>query len=222
MSERNFADGAGTRHFGIYPAIVTDIVDDEGLGRVEVRLPWLGDDGDKAGRAWATMVSPYADDDQGLQVMPEVGTQVVVAFEAGDLRRPYVLGATWNGKETMPSSPTAANNTRILKTRSGSQLKFEDVPAAAKITLSTANGHTLSLDDGTGQVLLQHVSGSSIMLDIAGKVTITATSMVDINAPVLNVHAATANFDGMITCTTVLPNTAVVSPLYTPGVGNIW
>jgi uncharacterized protein involved in type VI secretion and phage assembly len=216
------ADGAGTRHFGIYPAIVTDVVDPENLGRVQVRMPWLGDDGDKAARAWATLVSPYADDDQGLQILPEVDSQVVVAFEAGDLRRPYVLGATWNGKEAMPTKPTAANNVRILRTRSGSELKFDDVDGVPTVTLSTPTGHTLTLDDATGQVRLQHFSGPSIVFDITGKVTITANTMVDINAPVLNVHAATANFDGIITCTTVIPNTAVVSPMYTPGVGNIW
>ena len=39
-------DGGALRYFGVYPAIVTDIVDPESLGRIEVKLPWLGEDGD--------------------------------------------------------------------------------------------------------------------------------------------------------------------------------
>jgi uncharacterized protein involved in type VI secretion and phage assembly len=90
VSER--VDGGGPRHFGLYPAIVTDIVDPERLGRVQVRLPWLGDDGAQV-RAWATLLSPYAEDGQGFLAFPSVDTQVVVGFEAGDPRRPYVVGA---------------------------------------------------------------------------------------------------------------------------------
>src|SRR5690606_32797767 len=89
MTGDHLPDGDGPRFFGLYPAIVTDVVDDAGLGRVEVRFPWLGNDGDQRVRARATLLSPYADRDQGLQFVPEKGSQVVVAFEAGDPRRPY-------------------------------------------------------------------------------------------------------------------------------------
>ena len=85
-------------YFGLYPALVADIVDPEHLGRVQVRFPWLGEAGQDV-RAWATLLSPYADNDQGLLALPEVDSQVVVGFEAGNLRRPYVVGACWNGRE---------------------------------------------------------------------------------------------------------------------------
>ena len=74
----------GSSFFGLYPAIVTDIVDPDRLGRVQVSFPWLGSDGDGV-RAWATLVAPYADDNKGFVALPEVQTQVVVGFEAGDL-----------------------------------------------------------------------------------------------------------------------------------------
>ena len=59
-------DGEGPRYFGLYPAIVTDIVDPESLGRIEVKFPWLGD---SDVRAWATLLTPYADDGQGFDVV---------------------------------------------------------------------------------------------------------------------------------------------------------
>jgi uncharacterized protein involved in type VI secretion and phage assembly len=215
-------DGGARRHFGVYPAIVTDLVDPERLGRVEVKFPWLGTQGADDVRAWATLVSPYADDDQGLEILPEVDTQVVVAFEAGELRRPYVIGASWNGAESLPEDPVAANNLRLLKSRAGSRLEFDDSDGAAKVTISMQSGHKVVLDDAANEVTVTHSNGCVIKLEISGKITMQANASVDITAPVLNVHAATANFDGVVNCTTMNASAAVTSPSYTPGAGNIW
>ncbi len=215
-------DGAGPRYFGLYPAIVTNIVDPNGLGRIEVRFPWLGDDGGQAVRSWATLLTPYADDDQGLQILPSVDSQVVVAFEAGDPRRPYIVGACWNGRESLPETPEAANDKRTLKTRSGSLLEFDDRQGAEKITLSTASGHKLVLDNASLSVTVEHSGGSVITMNAAGQVEIRANATVEVNAAALNVHAPVANFDGIINCTTLIASSGVVSPAYTPGAGNIW
>lgn len=210
-----------TGHYGLYPAIVTDIVDPEDLGRVEVKLPWLGADGDTV-RAWATLLTPYAEADQGFQFMPSVDTEVVVGFEAGDLRRPYVVGAAWNGREAQPESPTASNDLRLIRTRSGSLLEFDDTDGASKVTLSMRSGHSLTMDDASQEVKLAHANGCSITMDAAGNVKIQANVAVDVTASVMNVHAPVANFDGLINCTTLIASTGVVSPSYTPGAGNIW
>jgi uncharacterized protein involved in type VI secretion and phage assembly len=214
-------DGDASRYFGVYPAIVTNIVDSDNLGRIQVKFPALGADGDSV-RAWATLLTPYADDDQGYEMLPAVDSQVAVAFEAGDLRRPYILGACWNGKESLPESPDVANNKRLIKTRSGSLLEFDDTDGAAKITLSTSSGHKLLLDDGGTQVVLTHSNGSVITFNAGGQIEIQANATVEITASALNVHAATATFDGMVNCTTLNASVGVVSPSYTPGAGNIW
>ena len=212
-------DGAA-RHWGVYPAIVTDVVDPERLGRIQVSLPWLGS-GDEA-RAWATLLTPYADDDQGFEALPSVDTQVVVAFEAGDLRRPYIVGSCWNGKEALPEAAAAPNNKRLIKSRAGSLLEFDDTDGAVKVTLSLKSGHKLVLDDGAQQVTLSHSNGCTITMDPAGNVKINANVNVDVTASVLNVHAPVANFDGVINCQTMVASVGVVSPMYTPGAGNIW
>jgi uncharacterized protein involved in type VI secretion and phage assembly len=215
-------DGDARRHFGVYPAIVTDIVDPDDLGRIQVKLPWLGTDGDRDVRAWATLLTPYADDDQGFFVLPAVDTQVVVAFEAGDLRRPYIVGSAWNGKEAMPESPAQANDKRLVKTRAGSLLEFDDTEGAPKVTVSTQSGHTLVLDDGQQEVTLRHANGCVITLNAGGQVEVRANATVEITASAVNVHAASAIFDGLVQCTTLIATSAVVSPSYTPGAGNVW
>jgi uncharacterized protein involved in type VI secretion and phage assembly len=222
MTHPSQPDGAGLRYFGLYPAIVTDLVDAESLGRVQVKFPWLGSDGERDVRAWATLLSPYADRDQGLVTLPEVDSQVVVGFEAGDLRRPYVVGSCWNGKEALPVRPQAANNLRLIQSRSGSRLEFDDSAGAAKVTLSMRSGHQLVLDAGGSEVTLRHANGASIVIRASGAIEITANSSVEVNAPLLNVHAATANFDGIINCTTLIASTSIVSPMYSPGAGNVW
>jgi uncharacterized protein involved in type VI secretion and phage assembly len=213
-------DGDAPRYFGVYPAIVTRIMDNESLGRIEVKFPWLGDDG-AAVRMWATLLTPYGDDDQGFEILPAVDSQVVVAFEAGDLRRAYILGACWNGREQLPQTPEQANNKRLIKTRSGSLLEFDDTTGAEKVTISMQKGHTLVLDEGAQEVKLVHANGCTIKLNVAGQVSITANSTVEINASAVNVHSPAAIFDGVIQCTSLIAD-AVVSSAYTPGVGNIW
>jgi len=222
MINRFIADGSRPGYFGLYPAIVTDLQDPDLLGRVQVKYPWLSSEGEQDVRAWATLLSPYADNEQGLMILPEVESQVVVAFEAGDLRRPYVVGSCWNGQEAMPVTAEAANNIRVFKTRSNSVLEFDDTEGAPKITLSTDAGHELVLDESSNEIKVTHSNGCVITLTSSGKIEVQANSTVDITASTLNVHAGTANFDGLINCTTLIAKSAVVSPSYTPGAGNVW
>jgi uncharacterized protein involved in type VI secretion and phage assembly len=214
-------EGSGPLYFGLYPAIVTDIVDPDSLGRIQVKFLSLGEDGD-AVRAWATLLTPYADDSQGFEFLPAVDTQIVVAFEAGNPRRPYIVGSCWNGRESLPEAPAAANNKRLIKTRAGSLLEFDDTDGAAKITISMSSGHQLVLDDGAKEVILKHANGCVITFNAGGQIEVQANATVEITASAVNVHAATATFDGMVNCTTLNASVGVISPSYTPGAGNIW
>jgi uncharacterized protein involved in type VI secretion and phage assembly len=207
------------RWYGLYPALVEDLVDPENLGRIQLRFPGFGTPGQEA-RAWATLLSLYADANQGWQILPEVGSQVVVGFEAGDPARPYIVGACWNGQASLPESPEAANNKRLLRTRSGSELLFDDSEGAVKLQLKTAGGHVLSCDD-VGDVELSHSNGCVIKLTVGGQVTITANSTVDITAAVINLKAPMVKADGVVKCSTLITQ-SVVSPSYTPGAGNVW
>jgi uncharacterized protein involved in type VI secretion and phage assembly len=211
---------ASRRLFGLYPALVTDIVDPDSVGRVQVSFPWLGDLGVDV-RAWARQVSLYADNDQGWQILPEVGSEVIVGFEAGAIERPYVVGAVWNGRESLPQNAEAANNRRLLKTRSGTLLEFDDTEGAAKVTLEMRSGHKLVLDDSAQSVTLQHSNGCELVMNVAGQVKITANSTVEVTASAVNVHAPMVTCDGVVQCQTLITQ-SVISPLYTPGAGNVW
>ncbi|MFH8251257.1 phage baseplate assembly protein V [Microbacterium sp. B2969] len=217
------SDGQGPRFFGVYPALVTKITDDPAnLGRVQVRYPSLGTDGDRDVRGWATLCSPYADKDQGLQIMPEVDSEVIVAFEAGDFRRGYIVGAAWNGKAGQPESPAAPNNIRVLRTRENSRLEFDDTVGSPKISLTTKTGHKVVLKESPQEITITHINGCTITLNSSGGIDITANTSVTVTAPSLSVNAATSTFSGAITCQTFTANVSVSSPLYSSGVGNLW
>ena len=70
--------------------------------------------------------------------------------------------------------------------------------------------------------LLTHSNGSVITFNAGGQIEIQANATVEVTASALNVHAATATFDGMVNCTTLNASVGVCSPSYTPGAGNIW
>lgn len=212
-------DDAGPRYHGVYPAIVTDIVDPKNLGHVQVKFPWLTSDGERAVRAWARFCSPYADNQQGFQVMPAVDSEVLVAFGAGVFEWCYIVGALWNGKEEMPSKPERANDIRLMRTRADSRLEFDD-GTPPKVTLRMASGHKVVLDDGAQEVLIEHAGGCSIKLTPM-TIEVRANISLNVTAPMVNVDAAVSTFSGITKASTVIADAFVLSPGYSPGVGNL-
>jgi pyruvate kinase len=101
-------------------------------------------------------------------------------------------------------------------------LEFDDTEGTPKVTLSMKSGHKVVLDDGAQEVTVQHSNGCYVKMNAAGQVQIQANATVEITASAVNVHAPVATFDGVVNCTTLVASSAVVSPSYTPGAGNIW
>ena len=216
------------RLYGVYPAVVSDINDPDGLGRVKVRLPWLPDDG-TGYNVWARIATLMAGNNRGTWFIPDVDDEVLVAFEAGDPRRPYVVGALWNGKDTPPESMDGAGNNFVksITSRNGVKITLDDQDGQEKLILETPGGQKLTLQDGPGKVEIKDSNGNSITLDTGGisvvasvKVSVRA-STVEVNASQVTVNAAMSRFSGVVQADTVISN-AVISASYSPGAGNIW
>ena len=100
-AQYTLAEASG-RIYGVVVGIVTaNQGDPDGLGRVKVRFPWLASDAESA---WARIATLMAGNKRGSFFLPEVEDEVLVAFEHGDLRYPYILGALWNGKDKPPDT----------------------------------------------------------------------------------------------------------------------
>ena len=84
-------------------ARVTNNVEDPDevpLGRVQVKFPWLSDTIESG---WERCTTPMAGSNIGLYFLPEVGDEVLVAFEQGNLSKPVIVGSLWNGKRRPPT-----------------------------------------------------------------------------------------------------------------------
>lgn len=95
--------------------VVTDNNDAQGgLSRVKVKFPWMPPaDGTEIESAWARLSAPMAGSGRGVLFFPEIGDEVLVAFDHGDPTRPYVIGALWNGQD----APPVAQNTAIVSSK---------------------------------------------------------------------------------------------------------
>jgi uncharacterized protein involved in type VI secretion and phage assembly len=132
------------RVYGAVVGLVSSIDDPDKQGRVRVQFPWLKEDVESR---WARVVSFMAGADRGGVFRPEVGDEVLVLFEHGDLRFPYIIGGIWNGKDTMPSlrGADAGNDVRLIKSRSGHTIVFDDTAGSETITVSDQSGNSVEL-----------------------------------------------------------------------------
>jgi phage baseplate assembly protein gpV len=161
------------RVFGFVPAIVTNNRDPDGWYRVRVRFPLFSNGGEVDGEesAWARVATFGAGDDRGGCFLPEVGDEVLVAFEHGDIRRPFVIGSMWNGDAKPPyDNRDGTNPIRAFKSRSGHLLEMDDREGGGKLTLRSASGGTIHIDD-QGERVEIHDEGSDhvFLLDLAEK-----------------------------------------------------
>lgn len=221
--------GYGGLFYGVYAALVTDIVDPDGQGRVRIRLPWSPDPSGKAYEAWARLGTWMAGSNRGAWFIPDPGDEVIVAFEAGDTRRPYVLGGVWNGRDAPPESMDGAgrNEKKVLRSRNGVVVTLDDADGRESLTLTTPGGQSVRLADGPGTIEIRDSNGNSVELATSG-VTVTASakvtvqaSQVEISAGMVSVSAGMSRFSGVVQADTVITN-SVISASYTPGAGNIW
>jgi uncharacterized protein involved in type VI secretion and phage assembly len=161
--------------FGVMVGIVTNNQDPEKLGRVKVKIPRLSgsDESD-----WARIVSLMAGKDHGVFFLPEVGDEVLLAFEGGDISQPYVIGALWNGVDTPPETNSdGKNNLRFIKSRSGHLIRLNDQEGSEKIEIIDKTGKNLITVDSKTNKLTFSADGDIEISALKGKITIQSKEL---------------------------------------------
>jgi phage protein D len=153
---------------------VSNNVDPNKLGRVKVKFPTLTEDHESN---WARVVALGAGANRGFDNLPEIGDEVVVGFEHGDIHRPYVLGGVWNNTDAAAISvdeSVADGKVRLrtIKTRLGHMLQFveEDKDSSKQgIYLTTKYGHNVNLNDTDKYIELKTKDGHYVKIDDTNK-----------------------------------------------------
>jgi uncharacterized protein involved in type VI secretion and phage assembly len=210
------------KFYGVFPALVMDNVDPNNLGRVKVRFPWMS----TSDEPWARMATLMAGKNQGTWFIPDAGVEVLVAFEAGDVRRPYIIGSMWNATSSPPETIDKDNNKKLLRSRNGVKIILDDQSGQERFIIETPAGQKVTLKDGPGAIEIKDSNGNSVRLESSG-ITVTASAKVTINASsveissgMVTVNSGMSKFSGVVQCDTLLSN-SVISANYSPGVGNI-
>jgi uncharacterized protein involved in type VI secretion and phage assembly len=183
---------------GVAVAVVCENKDDSGQGRVRVSYPWHSTPHQSY---WARIATPMAGKDRGIYFLPEVDDEVLVAFERGDVRFPYVLGSLWNGKDPAPqNNASGKNDIRVVKTRKGHQLTFDD-GTKGLVRLELNDGKKLEIDDDG--IKIDDGSGNSVLIESrSGSISITAATKLSLSAPTVEIKASaqgTVEGGGMLT-----------------------
>jgi uncharacterized protein involved in type VI secretion and phage assembly len=173
---------------GVAVAIVLDNMDAMSQGRVQVRLPGLPIE-----PPWARVAVPDAGSDRGMFFMPQVDDEVLVAFEHGDVTRPYVIGSLWNGTDKPPASvPTDPQFKRIIKTPKGHVIEFDDTKQTITITSSSKQKIEITQD----KIELSAGSGGAkLTLNTDGSVTLHATTTMTLEAQTLKLSATSIDIN---------------------------
>lgn len=183
---QSFSGGNGPppdkKIFGVSTATVINNIDCTGEARVMLMLPFM-----PGYTPWARLSSPMAGMGRGTYFVPQIGDEVLVAFNHGDVREPYVLGTCWNTIDRPPAlKPTDPVTMRKIRTPLGHELAFDE--ALQSVTLSSNLMSTVTLDATKAEL---STPLATVTIDKAGGVTITAATKITLDAPVIEIKAKT-------------------------------
>ena len=214
---------------GNYLAEVVSVEDPDSLSRVQIRLLSFDQVTDQDAEIWARVAVPFAGDDRGAFMIPDVGDEVLVTFVNGDTRFPVVIGSLWNGNTEIPDQIGGSRVDRwSIKGKEGTRIAIEEESAAsARVLITTPGGASAELtDSGTGKIEFK-ISGTTLTMDQQGvtidtpmELTVQA-STVRVSAGLITVDAGMTIFSGVVQAQTVICS-SIISASYTPGAGNIW
>lgn len=136
------------RMHGVVVGVVTDNNDPGKLGRVKINFPWMSPDNVTD---WTRIATFMSGAERGSYFVPEIEDEVLVAFEHGDINRPFVIGSLWNKEDKPPdTNEEEKNNIKKFTSRAGHELIFDDTDSSERFEIHTKSGHQILLDDKSG------------------------------------------------------------------------
>lgn len=168
--------------YGVTVCQVINNIDCTGGARVQLMLPWL-----PGYQPWARMSNMMGGMDRGAFFIPQIGEEVLVSFNQGDVREPFIVGSLWNAQDRPPAAaPTDAVTKRRIRTPAGHELVFDE--ALSLVKLSSNAMTTVTLDLAKAEV---STPTATIRLGVDGEIAITAATKIVLDAPTIEIKART-------------------------------
>ncbi len=155
-----------SQRYGVVIGRVEEVQDPQAEGRVKVSFPWMGEG---AEGFWAPVASVMGGGGRGAWFMPELGDEVLVAFEQGDVNHPYIVGFLHNGDQRPPETDPQV---RMLRSVNGHQIALRDPNPAA---------------GDQGGIRIEDAHGNVIELENA-RITLRSVAQIEITAPTVIIN----------------------------------
>lgn len=158
-------DTGDNRIFGVVVGQVAKNYDQNMPGRVCVTVPTRDKDANEL--KWARVVMPSGGSKWGHYFLPEVGDQVLLVFEQGNIEKPYVIGCIPKDRdEILKKTADEDNQYKKIVTKNGNTIYFEDNREGEgdkdKIKIVTARGtHRIELDNEKNVILISDKNGKN-------------------------------------------------------------
>jgi uncharacterized protein involved in type VI secretion and phage assembly len=177
-------------HPSLAVGVVTNINDPDKRNRVRLKFPGLSGEEESA---WARVASLGGGAKRGMVFIPEVGDEVLVGFENGDLRQPVVIGGLYSDKSVVPNWDIEGGKVtgRRITSRRGHYLEFADGDAPDKqhmLMMLEGNKHKLRL--GNDRFDIELPQGKPMTIKIGNsKIDIANNGDMTLEAPNINLKA---------------------------------
>jgi len=192
MSEQSKVDGVASNFYGVYTAIVTEVNDPEREGRVRLKFPWFDS---QMVTEWSRVSQIFAGNGYGSFFSPQVGDEVLVGFDQGDMRTPIVIGGIYNGQDKPPTHRTDDQDEKVIRTKGGHQITLADSNGKERITIiDSKEKNRIEIDTAKDSIKIESSTGKLILkakeIEISADTTIkiTATGEMTVKGATINLN----------------------------------
>ncbi len=187
LGASNVGAGEPPRIDGVVPAIVVDNNDSKKQGRVRIALPWLADN---YVSDWCRCLQVGMGQKGGWMLIPEPDDEVLVAFEFGDIRRPYVIGGLSNPKDSkkypVPKVSMGKVGERGFMSRDGHKLVWTEDPTPDPTDAVPKQKTGMLIEDKEGKLKInldmKQPIGKKIEIEVTGPKGASKINLDDMGA----------------------------------------
>ncbi|WP_215225672.1 type VI secretion system tip protein VgrG [Echinicola shivajiensis] len=173
---------------GLHIGLVTDLEDPDGEDRIKVKIPIINKEEEGI---WCRQAFPDAGSDRGITFRPEPDDEVIVGFINEDPNDAVVLGMLHSSANPNPIAASNDNHEKVIQTRSGIKILFDDDKTI--LLIETPAGNKVELNDDAGSIAIEDQNGNKALIDSDG---ITMESASDFNIKAtgdLNIEGTNVN-----------------------------